>query len=236
MNVPLVSATDRWDTALVQVDMVYDDVATLKVTTSSETKRIQDQRTKNNALLKQLNVKITAIDVEWIKKLQLEADQTRKKHTPLLEQYTTLSKQASAAKKNKNKKLADLLDLKRNKLRASVEAARNDIKAKNAALSIAKKHRATKVKVVKDALAPVQVYKKKITAENKTIAAIKQIYSAAEKRYRASVKQGNAITAAADITLMYEQMVIIHTSLQKVDDWEKQIAQTIVIAESKLPK
>lgn len=236
VNVPLVSAADRWDTALAHIDTVYDDVAALKVTMLSETEYIQEQRTKNNDALKLVNVKINAIDVEWIKKLQIELDQTLRKHTPLIEQYTTLSKQATAAKQNKNKKLADLLDLKRNKLRTSVEAARNDVKAKKSALSTAKKNRATKVRVVKDALAPVQVFKKKITAENKAIAAIRQIYSAAEKSYKASVKQGNAVTAAADITLMYEQMVIIHTSLQKVYDWEKQISQTIVIAESKLPE
>ncbi|WP_161487833.1 hypothetical protein [Paenibacillus glacialis] len=236
VNVPQVHASDRWDTALAQIDIVYDDVTALKVTTLSETQHIQEQRTKNTDALKLVNVKITAIDVEWIKKLQIELDQTLRKHTPLLEQYTTLSKQASAAKQNKNKKLSDLLDLKRNKLRASVEAARTDIKVKKAALSTAKKQRATKVKVVKDALAPVQNFKKQITAENKTIAAIRQIYSAAEKSYKASVKEGNAVTAADNITLMYEQMVLIHTSLQKVYDWEKQIAQTIVIAESKLPK
>ncbi|OAB36703.1 hypothetical protein PMSD_10280 [Paenibacillus macquariensis subsp. defensor] len=236
VNVPHVSAADRWDTALAHIDIVYDNVTTLKGTTLSETQHIQEQRTKNNDALKLLNVKINAIDVEWVKKLQIKYDQSLREHSPLLEQYTGLSKQATAAKEKKNKKMADLLDLQRNKLRASVDVARADIKAKKAALSTAKKQRASKVKVVKDALAPVQVVKKQITSENKTIAAAKKIYSAAEKSYKASVKQGDAVTAATDITLMYDQMVIIHSSLQKEYDWEKKIAQTIVIAEYKLPK
>jgi len=236
VNVPQVSAADRWDTALAHIDIIYDNVTTLKGTTLSETQHIQEQRTKNNDILKLLNVKINAIDVEWITKLQMKYDQTLREHSPLLERYTGLSKRATAAKEQKNKKMADLLDLQRNKIRASVEVARADIKAKKAALSTAKKQRASKVKVVKDALAPVQVVKKQITSENKTIAAAKKIYSAAEKSYKAGVKQGNAVTAATDITLMYDQMVIIHSSLQKVFDWEKQISQIIVIAESKLPK
>ncbi len=236
VNVPQVSAADRWDTALAHVDIVYDNVTTLKGTTLSVTQHIQEQRTKNNDVLKLLNIKINAIDVEWIKKLQIKYNQALREHSPLLERYTGLSKQATAAKEQKNKKIADLLDLQRNKIRTSVEVARADIKAKKAALSSAKKQRASKVKIVKDSLVPVRNFKKKITAENKTITAAKKIYSAAESSYRVSVKQGDAVTAATDITLMYDQMVIIHSSLQKVFDWEKQISQTIVISESKLPK
>lgn len=236
VNIPHVSAADRWDTALTHIDQVYDDVVALKTVMLSDTQHIQDQRKKNNETLKLLNIKITAIDLEWINTLQLGYDQTLQRHTPLLEQYAALSKQATAAKKNKDKKLADLLDLKRNKLLTSVLAARTDIKAKKEALSIAKKQRASKVKVIKDLLAPVQNLKKQITTENKTITAAKQIYSAAEKRYKASVKQGNAVTADEELTLMYNQMQIIHTSQQKIYDWEKQISQIIMMVESKLPK
>ncbi|HEY2491924.1 MAG TPA: hypothetical protein VGI33_03220 [Paenibacillus sp.] len=236
MNAPHVSAADSWDTALDHINLVYDDVAALKVVMLSETQHIKDQRTKNNGALKWVNAKIKVIDLEWIHSLQIDLDQTLRKHTPLLEQFTALSKQATAAKQNKDKKLADLLDLKRNKLLASVLAARTDVKSKKETLSNAKKQRASKVKIVKDILAPAQNLKKQITTENKTIAATRQICSSVEKSYKASVKQGNAITAAEDITLMYNQMQIIHTSQQKVYAWEKQVSQVIMMAESKLPK
>lgn len=236
MNLTPVNAADRWDTALEHIDHVYDQLTSLKAITQSETQHIQDQRKNNNVALKSLNIKITAIDLVWVNTLQIRYDQTLQKHSPLLEQYSALSKQATAARKNKNKKLADLLDLKRNKLLASVLAARTDVKAKKDSLSAAKKQRTSKIKTMKDLLTPVQNFKKQITAENKTIAAARQIYSAAEKGYKASVKQGNAITADEELTLMYDQMQIIHTSQQKIVDWEKQISQTILIAEARLPK
>ncbi len=236
VNVSPVNAADRWDTALEHIDRIYDSLTSLKAVTQSETQHIQDQRKKNNIALKSLNTKITAMDLEWINTLQIRYDQTLKKHSPLLEQYTALTKQATAARKNKDKKLADLLDLKRNKLLASVLAARTDVKAKKEALSAAKKQRTSKIKTMKDLLTPVQNLKKQITAENKTITAAKQIYSATEKRYKASVKQGNAVTADEELTLMYDQMQIVHSSQQKIVEWEKQISQIILIAEAKLPK
>ncbi|AJS57325.1 hypothetical protein [Paenibacillus sp. IHBB 10380] len=236
VNAPHVSAADHWDTALEHINLVHDDVAALKVVVLSETQHIKDQRTKNNDALKWVNAKIKVIDLKWINSMQIEVDQTLRKHSPLLEQFTALSKQATAAKQNKDKKLADLLDLKRNKILTSVLAARTDIKSKKEALSAARRQRASKVKLVKDVLAPVQKFKKQITEENKTVAAARHIYSASEKRYKTSVKQGNAVTAAEDITLMYDQMQIIHTSQQKVYDWEKQISQVIMMAESKIPK
>lgn len=235
VNVAHVSA-DRWDIALDHIDRVYDDVAALQVVMLSETQHIKDQRTKNNDALQLVNAKINAIDLERINSLQIQYDQALQKHSPLLEQFTALSKQVTAAKQNKDKKLADLLNLKRNKLLASVLAARTDVKSKKESLTASKRQRASKIKMVKDLLAPVQNFKKQITTENKMVATARQIYSAAERSYKASIKQGNAVTAAKDITLMYDQMQIIHTSQQKVYNWEKQISQIIVIAESKLPK
>ncbi|WP_438350403.1 hypothetical protein ACP8HI_07030 [Paenibacillus sp. FA6] len=235
-NVSQVSAADHWDNALSHVNNIYDDLTVLKVDISSKKKLIQEQRAMNNDALKQVNVKINNIDLELINRLQIQYDQTLRKHSPVLEQYTALSKQATAAKQNKDKKLADILDLKRNKMLTSVLVARSDVKATKDTLASAKKQRSIKLKKIKEVLAPVQNYKKMITAENKTIATTKQSYSAAEKRYKASVKQGNAITAAEDITLMYNEMQVIQTSQQHIYVWEKQISQIILLIESQIPK
>lgn len=84
-----------------------------------------------------------------------EAETLQREHASLLEQYSALGKQVTAAKKRKDSKAADLLELKRNKLKPSATAASAEIKAKKDALAAAKKVTAGKKKIVKDALAPV---------------------------------------------------------------------------------
>ncbi|WP_223069772.1 hypothetical protein [Paenibacillus caui] len=225
-----------WNNALSSIDGLYDSFTALESIIRLEKQEIQALRSKNNDQLKALNAKIKMIDKAKIDRLKLEAEQAQKKNAPLLKEYAALGKQAAEARKRKDKKAADLLDLKRNKLKASVEAARLENRLKNEALSEAKKQATAKAKVVKDALAPVQTLKKQITAENKKITSANKSMTAAGKRYRAAVKQGNAIAAAAEMTLMYGELGHIHASLKNIYGWEGQIASMLRAAEAKLPK
>ncbi|MMZ71084.1 hypothetical protein D1872_343220 [compost metagenome] len=58
--------------------------------------------------------------------------------------------------------------------------------------------------------------------------------SAAEKLYRAAVKKGNAVMAAAQMTIMYAEMGKVNQSQKKIQTWEKQIGSCLAAAEAKL--
>jgi predicted nucleic acid-binding Zn-ribbon protein len=229
------NAAGSWDAALDGIDVVYDGLTVVQTLVKQESAEISALRKKNNDALSALNAKIKAIDQTAVTRLTQESESLQRKHASLLEQYASLGKQVTAAKKRKDKKSADLLELKRNQLKPSALAAAAEIKAKKEALAAAKKTKAAKAKVVKDALIPVQTLKKQITAENKSVAAARKHLSAADKRYKASVKRGDAIVAALELKTVYDQTQAIHASLTKVYDWEKKIAQALSLASTKLP-
>lgn len=226
---------DTWAAALSGIDTLYDGYTALETVNKLEKQEIQSLRKDSAARLKEVNAAVKAIDKPKIDRLASEAAALKLRHASLIQQYSDLGKQASEARKRKDKKNADLLDLKRNKLKPSVDAAKLEIKNANEAVSAAKKQATAKAKTVKDMLVPVASLKKQVTAENKSIAAFNKTRAASYKRYRSAVKSGNAITAAAEMTMMYAQLGKIHASQQKIYGWEKQISAAVKSAATKLP-
>ncbi|MGG6311082.1 hypothetical protein [Paenibacillus macerans] len=227
---------DSWNAAWDGIDAVYDGLTMVQSLVKQESAEITALRKRNNEQLSAINAKVKAIDRPLLDRLAAEGESLQRKHAALLENYSSLGKQVTAAKKRKDNKAADLLELKRNQLKPAATAAAAEIKAKKDALAAAKKATAGKAKIVKDALIPVQTLKKQITAENKTIAAVRKVLSAADKRYKSSVKQGDAVGALLELKTVSDQTNQVHASLKKVYEWEKKIAQTLASAATKLPK
>lgn len=230
-----ISAANDWDSALDNINSLYGNYTSLQVTIKSNTSNIQKLRNQNNATLKSINTVIASTDKALLERLASEVTIIQKKHAPLLEQYSILGKQSTAAKKANDPKTATLLDLKRNKLKASVVQARAEIKTKTDALAAARKQTTLKLKPVRDALAPVKSLKKQITAENKNLTVAQKLRSEADSQYKTAVKQGDAVTAATGMKTSYEQMVRIHTMQQRIYGWEQKIELALSIAKSKLP-
>ncbi|MEK4064308.1 MULTISPECIES: hypothetical protein [Paenibacillus] len=235
-NIPLAAAAGDWDSALEEFHDLYEDYTGLQVTLKAEISRNQTLRKQNTSDLSAINSQLKSINQSLLNRLKSEAEATQKKHAPLLEQYTTLGKQASAARKANNQKSAASLNLKRNKLKASATAARAEIKVKTTALAEARKSTAAKIKPTKDALAPVSALRKQITAENKKVSELQAIRSEADKRYKAAVKAGDAVAAAAGMKLSYAKMSEIRVMVQQMYSWEQKISAALRTAESKIPK
>lgn len=238
MSAPGVQAAkggEAWDTALNSIDALYDGLTAVQAGVKLQSAEVATLRKSNNERLAAIKMKIKAIDQPLIRRLQQESEGLQRKHASVLEQYAALGKQATAARKRKDKKAVDLLELKRNKLKPSATAASSQIKAKKTALAAAKKSAAAKAKIVKDALIPVQNLKKQITAENKVIAAARKQLTAANKRYKAAVKAGDAVGAIAELKAVYDQTSQVHASLKQVYEWESHIAKSLTAAAAKLP-
>lgn len=232
-----VEASDHgWDAAFSSIEQLHDSFTSMESVNKQDKQQIQMLRKQNNEKLKEINTQIQLIDKVKLDKLKSETDQVQKKYAPLLSQYTDLGKKATEARKRKNQKSALLLDLKRNRIKASAHAARQEIKKKKDALTAAKKQATAKAKIVKDTLAPVQTIKKQITSENKKISDINQNKMAANKQYKAAVKQGDAVKAAVELKLIIANLNQIHASQKKIYDWEENIRKIIYAAEARLPR
>ncbi|ULO05578.1 hypothetical protein H1230_21195 [Paenibacillus sp. 19GGS1-52] len=235
-NVTQASAASDWDNALDDINAIHGEYTALQGVIKADRLKIQKLRKENNDDLKTVNAQLLAVDQALLSRLKTETEAIRKKYAPLLEQYSTLSKQSTAAKKAGDTKTATLLDLKRNKLKAAVTAARAEVKNKVDALAAARKATAAKTKPAKDAIAPVAAIRKQIVAGNKSLAAEQKLRLEADTRYKSAVKQGNAITAAVELKLSYAHMSKIHTMQQMLYSSEQSIALAVRTAESKLPK
>ncbi|MGG4090899.1 hypothetical protein [Paenibacillus lautus] len=225
-----------WDAALTSIDQLYDNFSALELANKQDKQQIQVLRKQNNDKLKEINSKVQLIDKEKLDKLKTEADQTQKKYAPILAEYTDLGKKATEARKRKDRKSALLYDLKRNRIKGAVNTARQEIKLKKDALTAAKKQAAAKAKIVKDALLPVQTLKKQITAENKKITDFNKNKNEVNKRYKAAVKEGDAVKAAAELKRIVDDANQIHALQKKIFEWEGNIRSTIHVADAKLSK
>ncbi|MEK5445363.1 hypothetical protein [Paenibacillus sp. FSL R7-0331] len=234
-NTPRAAAASDWDEALDQINDLYSSYTALQESVKTDSKRNQELRKQNTAGLAAVNARLQATDKSLLSRLKSDADTARKKHAPLLEQYSSLGKQAAAARKAGNLKSATAFDLKRNKLKAAATAANAEIKAKNTALTEAKAAAAAKNKPAKDALSPVAGLRKQITAGNKLISEAQALRSEADKQYKTAVKAGDAVAAAAGMKRSCARMTEIRTSLQQVYVLEQKITAALRLAEAKLP-
>lgn len=234
--VPRVSAASDWDSALDEIHNLYTDYTGLQAVLKSEIQRNQELRKQNNTALAAINVQLQASNAARLAELKAAAEAMKKKHAPLLEQYTALGKQAAAARKANNLKSATLLEIKRNKLKASAAAARAEVKVTASALAEAKALTAASNKPAKDALVQVANLRKQVTAQNKLFSAAQAERSEADKSYKAAVKAGDAAKAAAAMKLSYTRMTQIRTMVGQMYSWEQQISTALRAAELKLPK
>lgn len=225
-----------WDAALTTIDQLHDSLTSLELANKQVKQQIQVLRQQNNDKLKEINSKVKLIDKVKLDKLKTEVDQIQNKYAPLLAEYTDLGKKATEARKRKDRKSVLLYDLKRNRIKGAVNAARQEIKSKKDALTAAKKQAAAKARIVKDALLPVQMLKKQITAENKKITDFNKNKNEVNKRYKAAVKEGDAVKAAAELKRIVDDANQIHALQKKIFEWEGNIRSTIHAAEAKLSK
>ncbi|WP_162487621.1 TrbC/VirB2 family protein [Paenibacillus sp. LC231] len=224
-----------WNAALTSIDQLHDSLTSLELANKQDKQSIQALRKQNNEKLKEINAKIKLIAKVKLDKLKAEADQSQNKYAPLLAEYTDLGKKLTEARKRKDRKSVLLYDLKRNRIKGAANVARQEIKLKKDVFTAAKKQAAAKAKIVKDALLPVQTLKKQITAENKKITDFNKNINEVNKRYKAAVKQGDAVDAAAYLKRIVDSTNQIHALQVKTLEWERNIRSLLQAAENKLP-
>lgn len=232
---PAYAAYSSWEEALVTIDSMYDTYSLVESTNKAVKQQIQALRKENNEELKSINSRVQMMDKALLDHLKSDAESTRQKHAPLLAEYTALGKNASEARKRKDSKAAVLFDLKRNRIKGQVTTARQSIKQKQDAYNAAKKQTAAKTKLVKDALLGIPAIKKKVTAENQQISSLNKSKTSADKRYKAAIKQGDALTAGTELAIMIDLLHQIQTSQQKILKDEQSIAIALKSAEARLP-
>lgn len=218
-----------------QLAKQYDDFLALQRQERSREAEIKELGKANDESLKAVRERIKQIDAAKIEPLKRQLDAAKEKYKPLLEQYTAVNKQISAAKPLKLKELNALLKLQADSLKIPVQLAKQDIKLKENALKAAKDSASAKQKKIRDTLAQIESHEQTIKAEKSAAAGIKKSLDADWKTFSPLVKQGDARSSSDKLAAMLnrlEQMVRHKTNTVNA---EKKIAAIIAKAKEQLP-
>lgn len=228
----LLAAAGQADAAKLQA--AYDGFIGLQKQADSLDARIKELHYRNEEALKIAKNRIRQINAAQLSKLETQLNQAKKKYEPLLNRYSALNKQISAASAAGSKELKKLLQTQRDLLKPLVQLAKDDIKAKQDALQAAKDAAGKKAKQVRTVLAEIDPVKVRIQAEKSAAQAPKNAVSAVMKTWKASVRNGDAKSAGSALANLNSLARQIADRKQKICRYEQQIDGIISRAEALL--
>ncbi|PYI57230.1 hypothetical protein [Paenibacillus flagellatus] len=213
----------------------YGELLSLQRQERSLEEAVKTLQKSNDEALSDVRARIKQIDAAKLEKLKQEADRTKERYKPLLEQYTALNKRLEAARAMKSKELSALLRLQADAMKPAVQLAKLDIQAKDNALQTAKRSVSDKQKAIRGTLAGIEPLEAKIRAERDAESAQKKQAAADWKSFPPHVKQADARAAANTLEALvarYRQMVDRKEAIRGL---ETQISSVIAKAKEQIP-
>lgn len=188
----------------------------------------------NEARLTAARKKIKDIDAVKISKLDEQVKTAKTKYQPLFDSYSSVSKQAASAKKLKDKTLYKLLQVQADGLKTASTLARQDIRAKESALSAAKQAKKQKSDEIKKILGETDAYKTKIKAERSTMTSTNKQISTEWSNFKAAVKKSDADRSSDTLARLQTASSQVLKNKQSIYNLEVKISASIQKAEAKL--
>lgn len=199
-----------------------------------------DARTKalsgaNDAALADLRREIAAVDSVVLDKLKAEVAQTKERYKPLLESYTSLNKQITAAKSLPGKELVSFLRIRADAMKILVQLAKHDIKLKEAAYRAAKDSASLKQKKVRAAMEDIGPVETTIKSEKSSAASAKKQFSANWKAFTPLIKKGDPYSLSVALTAVLSDLRQVVGHKQNVYGLENRIGDILASAKTRLP-
>ncbi|MDF2660912.1 MAG: hypothetical protein K0Q94_3703 [Paenibacillus sp.] len=199
-----------------------------------------DARTKalsgeNDAALAGLRREIAAIDSVALAELKTAVEQTKERYKPLLESYTSLNKQITAAKSLPGKELVSFLRMRADAMKIMVQLAKHDIKLKEAAYRAAKDSATLKQKKVRAAMADIEPVEATIKSEKGSAASAKKQFSENWKAFTPLIKKGDPYSLSAALSAVVSDLRQVVGHKQNVYGLENRIGDILASAKTRLP-
>lgn len=139
---------------------------------------------------------IRDIDRAKLDKLEAEVEQIKAKYKPLFDGYTALNKQISAARALKSKTLNAALGIQADAMKMATQLARDNIRAKEAALKAAKTAAAAAIKAARETLGATDAIKVQIQAYKSAAALPRKSQSPVWTNFKYAIKKQDVRSAA----------------------------------------
>lgn len=213
----------------------YDDLASLQKQASDWDSKTSTLHYSNEALLSSLRKKIKDIDADKIIKLENQVKQTKAKYQPLFNTYSSLTKQATAAKSLKDKTLYKVLRAEADALKITVDLARQDIRAKETTLKTAKSDRSKKAAQVRSILAEIDPFTTKIKSERSLQSTPNKNISTEWLNFKGAAKKGDADRSGDSLARLLTLSGQVTTYKQNMYNLEVKISTVLGRAKLQLP-
>jgi len=198
--------------------------ALLKADKEAEAK-IKALHYRNEETLIALRKQIREIDAAKLSKLDEQVKQTKARYQPLFDAYSALNKQISMAKSLKNKTLNVLLKTQADGMKLSVQFAREDIRAKEAAHKAAKTAASNKMKAARDYLAAIDPIGVQIKAQRSAAGLPRGSLSPAWSNFKYAIKNKEAKSAQGALATLVSLAKQIVAQQEKIYALETKIGE-----------
>ncbi|MDG0792817.1 hypothetical protein OMP38_19525 [Cohnella ginsengisoli] len=187
---------------------------------------------RNELQLKTAKQRIKDIDADEIAKLDGQVKAAQVKYKPLFDGYTALNKRIEAARMLKNKDLNAALKLQADIMKVTVQLARDDIRAKQDKLKLAKSAATAKSKRAKEPLESIDGLKTRIQAEKRAASAAKQAGKTLWSSFNAAAKKNAPRDASNALASLLKIAGQINEAKQNQYAFEQKISEAIARASS----
>ncbi|WP_147304128.1 hypothetical protein [Cohnella lupini] len=222
----VAAATDKQISA--KLNLLYVDFGTLLKQDLTDEAKIKALHYRNEEDLIAVRKQIRDIDADKLSKLTLQVKSTKDRYKPLFEAYTSANKQITLARPFKNKTLNALLRAQADALKLSVQYAREDIKAKEAALSAAKTSTSLKIKKARESLSAIDPLNVQIRAHRSAAGLPRGSLSPVWTNFKYAIKKTEAKGTLDSLSTLVMLSRQIADKQQKIYALEVRIADIIV--------
>ncbi|WNS41905.1 hypothetical protein [Paenibacillus sp. MMS20-IR301] len=222
-----LTAATADSTARARLKSQYTELTALSAEYDSREVQIRKLHDDNTLNLTAVREAIKNIDQDSINRLTASVTSTKERYQPLFDQYSALNKRISLLKGLKDKTLNSVLKLQSEAMKLMVQAARQEIRDKEALLKSAKETRARRIASARKTLAGIESPQISIKSQKSAASALNKRLSADWSDFKAAIRKQNPVPAGQSLSAMNATYRQIAASKQKIIEYEQRIAGII---------
>ncbi|WP_289356880.1 hypothetical protein [Paenibacillus sp. S-12] len=216
-------------TATVQassMNTMYSELIALQNQILQRDGSLKKLQAKNKETLTNIRSRLQQWDTDKINKLEASLKQTRQRYEPLFASYQLLNDQISRTVSKKDER-KEMLRKQRDIVKAAVQLARMDIKAKVGAVKKARDSRSKFVKRVREILAGIPSVNAQMKSERSRVSELHKRATPLWSSLHRAVKKGDAKSSLQSLTSLVSLIRQIDQSKKKLEQHEARITEIL---------
>ncbi|WP_151735595.1 hypothetical protein [Paenibacillus tengchongensis] len=206
---------------------LYQELTGLEAQYDKREEEIRRLHDGNAQALIALRAKIKELDQAAVSRATATVETAKKRYQPLFDQYSALNKQIALLKGLKDKALNAALRTQADAMKLLVQAARQDIREKEAQLKQVKQKRTDKMASARKTLSGIDSPQSSIKTQKSAASALNKRLSADFSDFKAAIRKKNAPLALQSLSSLVSGYKQIAVNKQKIVELEQKVSSVI---------